>query len=98
MSPAEFFGETSNHPGDPAPLRPRFGTLRFLAFPKTKSPLKGKRFQTVNEIQGNGAAVDGNWENWVRSQGAYFEGDWGVTVLCTMFLVSSSINVSIFLF
>ena len=24
----------------------------------------------------------------VRSQGAYFEGDWGVVVLCTMFLVS----------
>ena len=33
-------------------------------------------------------AADGNWENCVRSQGAYFEGDWGVTVLCTMFLVS----------
>ena len=24
----------------------------------------------------------------LRSQGAYFEGDWGVIVLCTMFLVS----------
>ena len=24
----------------------------------------------------------------MRSQGAYFEGDWGITVLCTMFLVS----------
>ena len=28
------------------------------------------------------------WENCVRSQGAYFEGDWGVIVLCTTFLVS----------
>ena len=27
---------------------------------------------------------------------ACFEGDWGIVVLCTMFLVSSSINVSIF--
>ena len=34
-----------------------------------------------------------SWENCVRPQGAYFEGDWGVIVLCTMFLVSSSINV-----
>ena len=32
----------------------------------------------------------------MRSQGACFQGDGGITVLCTMFLVSSSINVSIF--
>ena len=31
-----------------------------------------------------------------RTQGAYFEGDWGVIVLSTMFLVSCSINLSIF--
>ena len=36
MSHAGFFGETSNHPSDSAPLQPRFGTLRLLAFPKTK--------------------------------------------------------------
>ena len=35
-SRAEFFGETSNHPGDSAFLLPRFGTLWLLAFPKTK--------------------------------------------------------------
>ena len=29
-----------------------------------------------------------SWENTVRSQGTYFEGDWGVIVLCTMLLVS----------
>ena len=40
--------------------------------------------------------ADGNWENCVRSQGAYSEGDWGVIVLCTIFLVSSSINASSF--
>ena len=27
------------------------------------------------------------WKNCVRSHGAYFQGDWGVIVLCTMFLV-----------
>ena len=30
------FGETLNHPGDSAPLKPTFGTLQLLAFPKTK--------------------------------------------------------------
>ena len=29
------FCETSNHPGDSAPLQPRFGALRLLAFPQT---------------------------------------------------------------
>ena len=33
-------------------------------------------------------AADGDWENCVGSPGAYFEGNWGITVLCTMFLVS----------
>ena len=41
-------------------------------------------------------AADGDWENCVRSQGAYFAGDWGIIVLRTAFLVSSSINVSVF--
>ena len=53
MSHAEFFGETSNHPGDSAPLQPRFSVLDVWLFPKLKSPLKGKRFQTINEIQEN---------------------------------------------
>ena len=57
-SHAEVFGETSNHPGDSAPLQPRFGALWLLAFLKLESPLKGKRFQTVDEIQEN---VTGQW-------------------------------------
>ena len=81
-------------------------------FPKLKSPLKGKRLWTVNEIQENTTRQlmviptkdfvecfepwKRHWENCVRSQSAYLEGDWGVIVLCTMFLVSSSMNVSIF--
>ena len=36
MSDAEFFGKTSNHPGDSAPLEARFGALKLLAFPNTK--------------------------------------------------------------
>ena len=53
VSHAELFGERSNHPGDSVPIEPRFDTLRLLTFPQTKSPLKGKRFQTVDEIQEN---------------------------------------------
>ena len=58
-------------------------------FPKLKSPLKGKRF--LDHWWDSGTyhgAADGDWENCVKSQGAYFEGDWGITVLWTMFLVS----------
>ena len=36
-SHAEFFGKTSNHPGDLAPLKHRFGTVQLLVFPKTKT-------------------------------------------------------------
>ena len=35
------------------PLQLRFGALQLLAFPKTKLPLKGKRFQTIDESQEN---------------------------------------------
>ena len=98
MSYAEFFGETSNHPGDSAPLSPGVAPCDFWLFPKLKSPLQEKRFQTINEIQENtmGQLMASYWENCVRSPGASFEGDWGIIVLCTVFLASSSINVSLF--
>ena len=87
-SHAEYFGETSNHPGDSAPLQPWSGALGLLAFPKSKSLLKGKiSDHRWNSGKYDGAA-DGDGENCMRSQGAYFEGDWGVIVLCTVFLVS----------
>ena len=59
----------------------------FKVFPKLKSPLKGKRFQTISDSGKYDGSANGNWENFVRSQAAYFEGDWGIIVLCTMFLV-----------
>ena len=79
------------------PLKPRFGTLWLLAFPKTKNTFEREEISDLWWDSGkyNGTA-DGDWENCVKSQGAYFEGDWGAFVLCTMFLVSSSINVSYF--
>ena len=36
MSCGEFFGDTSNHPGDSAPLQPRLDTLTTSGFPQTK--------------------------------------------------------------
>ena len=86
---AEFFDKTSNHTGDSAPLQPRIGALQLLPFPKIKITFEGKKFQTISEVCGKyDGAADGDWRKYVRSQGAYFEGDWGVIVLCTVFLVS----------
>ena len=85
----EFFGKTSNHPGDSVPLKPRFGALWLLAFPKTKITFESEQISDHRWDSGKyDRAADGDWENCVRSQGAYFEGDWGIIVLCTMFLVS----------
>ena len=96
-SRAEYFGETANHPGDSAPYSPDVVPCEFWLFPKLKSPLKGKKISDYWRYSGKySRAADGDWENCVRSQGAYFEEEWGVTILCTVFLVSSSINVSIF--
>ena len=93
------FGETSNHPGDTAPLQPKFGVLWLLAFPKLKSPLKGKRFHPINEIQANTM-----WQMMAMGRTV-----WGskvptlkgievslFCVLCFLYLISSSINVSTF--
>ena len=72
----------------------------FWLFPKLKSPLKGKRFQTITEIQ----------ENTMGQLMATGRIVWGPKVptlkgtkvslsyvQCFLYLVSSSINVSIFL-
>ena len=93
------FGETSDHQGDSAPLLPRFGTLWLLVFPQTKIIFEVKEISDHWWDSGkDDGAADGAWENCVRSQGAYFEGDSGIIVLCTVFLylVSSSVNLSIF--
>ena len=85
----QFFGKTSNHPGDSDPLLSWFGTLQLLAFPNTK--ITFEREEISDHWWDSGKyhrAADGDWENCVRSQGAHFEGDWGIIVLCKMFLVS----------
>ena len=84
----QFFGKTSNHPGDSVPLQPRFGTLWLLAFPITKITFEREEISDRRWDSGKyDREADGDWENCVRSLGAYFEWNWGVTVLCTVFLV-----------
>ena len=83
------FWQTSNPPGDSAPLQPRFGALRLLAFPKTKITFERGEISDHQWDSGKyDGAADRYWENCVWSQSAYSEGDWGIIVLCTVFLVS----------
>ena len=93
---AEIFSETSNHPGDSASLSLDLVSCGFWLFPKLKSPLKRKRFQTVNEIQ----------ENTMRQLMAIGKTVWGPKMLtlkgtkmslsyvqCFLYIASSSVNV-----
>ena len=87
---AEIFGKTSNHQGDSASLPPRFGVLQLLAFLKKKITFEREEISDRQAWDSGkyDRATDSDWENCVRSQGAYFEEDWCVIVLCTMVLVS----------
>ena len=94
---AEFFGETSTHQVTEPPYSTDLVPSNFWLFPKLKSPLKGKRFQTIDEIQ----------ENTTAQLMAVGRTVWGPKVLtskqtaaplcyvqCFLYLVFSSINVS----
>ena len=99
ISPADFFGKTSNHAGDSAPLQPRFGTCSFWIFPKLKSSLKSKRFQTINEIQENmmGQLMEIGRPVWSPRVPNLMGTEVSLSyVQCFLCLVSSLINVSIF--
>ena len=70
-SRAEFFGKTSNDPGDSASIQPRFGALWLLAFPKTIITFEREEISDCQWDSGKyDGAADGDWENCVRSQGA----------------------------
>ena len=80
-----------------SPPQPRFSAQWLLAFSQTKITFEREDISDHPWDSGKHSGVaHGDWENCVRSQGAYLEGDWGVTVLCTLFLAASSIHVSIF--
>ena len=98
-SPAQFFVKTSNHPGDLAPLQPRFGTMPLVAFLKTKITFERKQIQTLNEIQENttgqlmviGRTVWGLKVPTLKGTEVSLS-----NVQCFLYLVSSSIRVSLF--
>ena len=61
----------------------------FWLFPKLKSPLKGKRFQTVDEIQENMTGwLMAVWTPVWDPKVPTLNEDWDIIALCTMFLVS----------
>ena len=92
-SHAEFFCETSTHPGDSAPYSPDLVPCNFWLFPKLKSPLRGKRFQTV-EVQENMMVIGRTV--WVPKVPALRGTEASLSfVQCFLYLVSSSVNVSI---
>ena len=89
---AEFFDKTASHPGDSAPLQPRFGALWLLAFPQTKITFEREEISGCQWDSGkyNGASDD-NWENCERSQGAYF--GWGLRCHFPVYSVSCILYV-----
>jgi len=76
------------------PFSPDHAPSEFFLFPKLKIKLKGRRFQTLEEIQAESQAVlntlrkndfQESFKNWQRrwdccqsSEGDYFEGDAGL--------------------
>ena len=98
ISHAAFFWWNIKSPRWLSPLQPRFGILRLLAFSKIKITCERKEISDHQWDSGKHSGATDDWENCVRSQSTYFERDWDIIVLCTMFLnlVSSSINICIF--
>ena len=107
----QFVGKTSNPPRWLKPPTAQIWCPVTSGFSQNSTHLwKGRDFRPwmrFRKIWGQLMAIPTNdfqcfeqwkshWENCVRSQSAYFEGDWGIIILCTKFLVSSSINISMF--
>ena len=92
-------GETSNHPGDSAPYHLDLVPCDFWLLPKLKLPLKGKKFQTIDEIQENtmGQLMVTGRTVWSPKVPTLKRTEVSLSYIqCFLYLVSSSINVSIF--
>ena len=109
-SHAEFFGKTSNHPDESAPLQPRFGILWLLAFPKTEITFEREEISGLWwDLRKYVGAADSDL---TKDFAECFDAGrtvWGpkmpplkgteaslFCVQCFLCLVSSSINVAIF--
>ena len=96
MSRAEFFGKTSNHPSDSAPLQPRSGTLQLMAFPNTKMTFEREEISDCRWDSGkyNETADDDLWGPKVPTlRGIEVSLSY---VQYVLYLVSFSVNVCIF--
>ena len=81
-----------------APYSPDLVPCDFWLFPKLKSPLKGKRFHTINEIQENkmGQLMATGRTVWGAKVPTLKATEVSLSyVQCFLYLVSPSINVSI---
>ena len=96
---AEFFGKTPNHPSDSDPYSTDLVPCDLQLFPKLKSLLKGKRFQTVEKIQKNtmgqlmaiGRTVCDPKVPTLKGTEASLS-----YAQCFLYLVSSAVNIYIF--
>ena len=82
-----------------APPTAQIWHQQLLAFPKLKLPLKGKRFQTISKIQENttGKLMAIGKTAWVPKVPTLKGTEVSLPyVQCFLYLLSSSINVSIF--
>ena len=99
MSCAEYFGDTSNDQVTQTPDSQDMAPCDFLLFLELKSPLKGRRFQTIDEIQENtagllmviGRTVCGPKVTTLKETEASLS-----YVQCFFYVVSSSVNICIF--
>ena len=72
-----------------ASYSPDLASWDFWLFPQTKITFESEEISDHQWDSGTyDGADDGFCGNCVRSQGAYIEGDWGIIVLGTMFLLS----------
>jgi len=87
----EFFTKHETTVVPQPPYSPDLAPAEFFLFPQLKSSLKGRRFQTIEEIEENWTwdlrAMPQNkfqdalqnwikrWERCIKSGGEYFEGD-----------------------
>ena len=81
------------------PYSPDTAPCNLWIFPKLKSPLKGKRLQTINEIQENtmGRLMATGRTVWSPKVSTLKGTEASLScVQCFLYLVSSSINASIF--
>ena len=94
LSYAEFFWQNVKSSRWVSPPKAQICHPGTSGFSQNKNHLwKGRDFRQLMRFR---KIRQGSWLAIVRSQGAYCEGDWGIIVLHAMYLISSSINVSIF--